>query len=210
LADVDEVSEDGFPVKLPSGAEFTVLTTGEVRYVEERVQQYNNEYRWSNISDLQDIDRIIQNELFIHRWAGWISKTKDYFGEAVEEQSLRKSINDFSGEIRLLKKQLGIDKASRDRERGEDSIPVYLENLRRRAQEFGINRNKMMDKGLELSMQAISLAQLWKNCTPEEQAEQACTSDDIAQWLYDVFRPEFEKVDAEFRATSQKLWITEQ
>lgn len=207
---VDQFSEDGFPVTLASGAGFTVLTMSEVKYVEDRVRLYNNEYRWSNISDLQDVDRVIVAELLMWRWGLWISTTKDHLGDPVDEQALRKSINDYSGELRLVKKQLGIDKASRDKERGEDSIPVYLENLRKRAFEFGIHRNNQMAKAMELANQAISLAQLWKNCDEQERLEQSCTSEDIATWLFEVFRPEYEKVDAEFRNTSQKYWIGDQ
>jgi hypothetical protein len=202
-------TEDGLPVTLPSGAELNVLATAEVDYVNERVRLYNEEFRWTNVSDIQDVDRIVLYELMIYRWGLWVSLQKDYFDEPVNEQSLRKSINDYSAELRQIKRSLGMDKASRDRERGE-SIPDYLDNLRKRALEFGVNRNKMMDKGIELAMQAISLAQLWANCTEDERIEQVCTGDDVAKWLFEHFTPEFMAVDKAFREGQQKYWVSDQ
>lgn len=202
-----EIGDEGYPVSLPSGAQFVVLTPDEVSYVRERVGKYKTEFRYENVSDLQDVDMIVTKELFQHRWSLWISKQVDYFGGEVDEQALRKSINDFSAEIRALKKALGMDKVTRDKEHGDDSVSAYLDSLRRRALEFGINRNKMAEKAVELGNQVIALAQLWKNCDNEERLENKCTAEDICNWIWDTFRIEFEAVDKAFREGQQKYWI---
>lgn len=210
MTDVNQVSEEGLSVKLPSGAEFKVLTPSEVEYVNDRVHQYQRTFKWDNISDVQDVDRIVIMELFVYRWGSFLAMGKDYYDDDVDEQALRKSINDWSGELRLVKKSLGMDKATRDKDSGDDSVPAYLERLRLRAKEFGINRNKMMDKGLVLSQQVIALATLYKNCDQQERLEQRCTAEDVCNWLLEVYIPEFQVVDSDFRKTSQTLWIADQ
>lgn len=208
--DADEPSEEGYPVELPSGAIFRVLTPQEVEYIEERSTRYQEQFRFENVSDLQDVDRIVVMELLVHRWSLWISRMKDYFGDPIEEGSLRKSINDYSGELRAVKKSIGMDKVSRDKERGEDSVAAYLEKLRHRAKEFGVNRENMMDRGLELFMQVIAVIQLWHNSDEQERLEFHCTSDDVCKWLFEEVKPAFEEVDLKFRQTKQKYWIADQ
>jgi hypothetical protein len=201
------IGDEGYPVALASGAPFVVLSPAEVTYVQERVDKYKTEFRYENVSDLQDVDQIVVKELFIHRWSLWISKQVDYFGGEVDEQALRKSINDYSGEVRQLKKALGMDKVTRDKEHGDDSVSSYLSNLKRRAMEFGINRNNMQAKTIELGQQVVALTTLHFNCDEDERLEQKCTATDIVGWLRDVFIPEFQAVDKAFREGQQKFWI---
>jgi hypothetical protein len=139
-----------------------------------------------------------------------MARGKDWFGDEVDEANLQKRAKELSAEIRQVKQQsLGMDKVSRDKDRGEDSVAQYLERLRVRAKEFGINRNKMMDKGLVLLQEVVALTTLWDRCDEQERLENRCTSDNVCTWLRDYFIPEFQSVDEEFRRTSQKLWIQE-
>ena len=207
---IETLSEDGLPVKLASGNVFQVLTSSEVAYVEERVRLYTAEFRWQNVSDIQDVDRIIIFELLVYRYGLFISMQKDYFKDAVDENALRRIIGDYSGEVRLLKKSLGMDKAARERESGADSLPAYLEQLRIRAKAFGVNRDNMTAKAIELGQQVIALYILYKNCDPQERIEQQCTAEDIMKWIGATFQPEFEAVDKHFRETNQKMWIGSQ
>ena len=205
-----DLNENGLPVRMPSGAVFKVLTRSEVDYLDERVAKYTHEFAWTNPSDLQDVDRMLILELMVYRWGLFLSMSKDYFGDPIDEQALRRSLNDYSGELRQLKKSIGLDKVSRDKERGDDSVPAYLERLRQRAKEFGINRNKMMDKGLELSQQLIALYTLYENCDEQERHEQQCGAEDILSWIRDVYIPEFQSVDEAFRKNHQTYWIADQ
>jgi hypothetical protein len=148
-------------------------------------------------------------ELMVYRYGLYLSQEKDHWGESIDGNALRRAVNDYSGELRQIKKQLGLDSMSREKSKGADSIPAYLENLRRRALEFGINRNKMMDKGIELSQQVIALVTLWNNCDEQERLEQRCTAEDVCTWLRDTYIPEFQAVDEAFRQGQQRFWIQE-
>jgi hypothetical protein len=203
----DVAVNEGIPVTLPSGATFFVLTSDEEHYLAERVRRYMGENRFINISDHQDIDKMVVFEMFVHRWSLWLSRGMDYYGEEVDSKQLAERISSYSTELRLLKKNLGIDKVTRDRQRGDDSVAAYLDGLKQRAREFGVMRNEQFAKVIELFMQLQALIQVHDNSDEIERKEQAVTQDDIFEWIRDFAIPEFQRIDADFRETEQKLWI---
>lgn len=201
------VTEEGIPVTMPSGAVFVVVTQSEQQYLEKLVVRYLEDNHFVNVSDLQDVDRMLIMEVLCFRWGLWISRGRDYFDEPVDENRLSRSLNDYSSELRQLKKILGIDKATRDRTKGDDSVPVFIENLLRRAGEFVVMRNKQCDKVLELSNELQALVTLHDNCDEIERREMHVTIDDIFDWIRTVYMPEFQAIDEEFRRTQQKYWV---
>lgn len=203
----ERYEESGLPVVLPSGSTLLVLTDGEVDYLTERVDRYLNDNLFTNVTDLQDIDRLLTLEMLSHRFGGWISLRRDYMGEQIDEAGLRRDVAAFSREIRMLKAQLGLDKASRDRSRGEDSIPVFIENILRRAKEFGVMREEQLTRALTLAMELIALYTWHMKCDEAEQRNLGITRDDLMSWIEEVFIPEFQSIDAYFREHSQRFWI---
>lgn len=202
--------DEGIPVRLPSGATFLVLTDSEKQYVEERVERYEADNKFKNVSDKQDEDKMIYFELFMHRWSLWMSKGVDYYNDPVDAKVLAQQLNSYSTELRLLKKNLGIDKVARDRQRGDDSVAAYLDNLRMRAKEFGIMRNKQSAKSIELFQQLKSLLLFHDNCDELEQRENACTVDDVMSWIREFAIPEFDALDDDFKKNQQSQWIRRQ
>jgi hypothetical protein len=198
--------DDGIPVGLPSGVIFPALTQDEADYLKVRVERYLADNHFVNISDFQDVDKMVVFELFVHRWSLWLSKGMDYYGEEIDAAKLAATIAAYSTELRLLKKNLGMDKPARDRSRGDDSIPAYLDALRQRAQEFGIHRNAQAAHVMETFQRMSALLTYHDNCTDEEQLEFHVTQEDIFQ----VFREEvaaWDALDEEFRTTVQTYWI---
>lgn len=209
IDEVDEVSEDGYPVSLPSGALFQVLATSEVAYVEDRVKQYTETFKWENVSDIQDVDRIVIMELLCYRWGKWLAKTKDYFDDDIDEKELRKNLKEYAAELRQLKKSIGIDKATREKTSGADSVPAYLEKLRQRAKAFGVMRENQLQRALELTQTLIAMWQLYTNCDEQERREQRCDAEDIMDWIGAVLKPRFEEIDEHFRTHQQRFWTGE-
>jgi hypothetical protein len=193
-------------VTLPSGASFNLLTEGEKEYFEAISTRYLSEHMFTNISDLQDVDRVVIMETMSWRWSQWLSMEKDWSGNDIEMDEIKKAINEYSRELRLLKKLIGIDKATRERTKGE-SFADYVETLRRRAREFGVMRNEQAIKAITLFQELTSLITLMNNTTPDEQQEQHCSKDDILKWIESIAIPEFQDIDKKFRETSQKFWI---
>lgn len=206
----DVTAEEGFPVQLPSGATFIVLTQDESDYLVDRVHRYLTDNRFVNVSDVQDIDRMVMFELFIHRWSLWLSKGIDYFGDEINSRELADRVNAYSTEIRQLKKGLGVDKVARDRARGDDSVVAYLEQLKVRAGEFGVLRSDQFAKVIELFQQLKALMIYNANTDELEKREQHITNEELLDWIRDVAIPEFDAIDEEFRTTVQRMWIRNQ
>lgn len=193
-------------IKLPSGAVFPVHAE-EVSYVMDRAARYLGENHFTNVSDIQDVDRMLIMELICFRWGTWISRTKDYWGDPVDEDKLQQSLKAHSTELRQLKKQLGIDKVARDRAKGEDSVPAYINNLLRRAKEFGIHRENQSAKVLELFNQLKALVTLHLNADEVERAEMHIQEHDLVEWIITIAIPEFDALDDHFRKNQQRTWI---
>jgi hypothetical protein len=200
--------EDPIEVIGPSGAKFQVLNEQEKDYFEDVAQRYLKDNKFTNVTDLQDLDRILTMELMCYRWQQWLTLEVDYFGGSINPEDTRKSIKEYSTEIRLLKKSLGIDKGSRDKDKGE-SVAAYLEDLRVRAAEFGIMRNDQAAKAITLAQEMIALLTWHDNCTEDERRENDIEAHDLIDWIRSIFMPEFQEIDAKFRETSQKYWIRE-
>lgn len=211
MSEIDRMNqEDGLKIVVtPSGTKFYVHES-EVSYFQERVKKYQSDNHFTNISDLQDLDRLIIAELLVWRWGMWVSQKRDYWGEAIDENAWQKAIKEHSAEIRMIKKSLGLDKETRDKQRGEGSVDAYLNSLRARAKEFGIVRNEQAAKSIELFQELKALIVLHENCDETERREQHVTIDDLMDWLKTTAIPEFDKIDEDFRQSSQKYWIRKQ
>lgn len=193
-------------VRLPSGATFPVHLE-EVDYIIDRARRYLAENHFSNVSDLQDVDRMLIMELICFRWGTWISRQKDYWGDAVDLDQLQQSLKAHSVELRQLKKQLGIDKLARDKSKGEDSVPAYLNNLLARAKEFGVHRDNQSAKALELFNQLKALVTWHRNADEIERAELHIQLTDILDWIETIAIPEYDRLDEHFRKSSQRMWV---
>lgn len=205
----EDLEDERYEVKLPSGALFKgCLTEAEAEYVKERGERYLTDNHFVNVSDLQDVDRMLVYEMLIMRWGEWIARGRNYDGDEVDDRDLRKSVNDFSRELRGLKNALGVDKTSRDKAKGEDDVAEYIARLRRRAQEFGIKRNTECDKSLELFNRLKALITLHDNCDETERREMQCGAADVLNWIRDEAIPEYDAIDEKFRNNpdGQKYW----
>jgi len=193
-------------VVLPSGASFPVHAQ-EVEYLTQLAARYLAENHFANVSDFQDVDRMLLMELMCFRWGTWISQGYDYDAGPVDLDELQKAIRTHSGEVRMVKKQLEIDTVSRNKSRGEDSVAGYISNLLARAKEFGVMREEQLAAALNLAQELKALVTLHLNCDEVERAEMHMEIEDVLRWITDVFVPEFDAVDAYFRQHSQRLWV---
>lgn len=203
--------DDGMrAVTLPSGAA-GLVHEDEVTYFRERSKRYMKDNSFHNISDLQDIDRLLVAELLWFRYGFWLATQRNYWGEQVDEKELHRAIKDLSVEIRALKKSLSLDKETRDKQRGEDSPAAYIVELRRRAREFGYMRERQLDRALELFNELKSKVSLYDNCNEDERVEMGIqTPDKILDWIREEVIPKYDEVDQHFRDNEQKYWIRKQ
>lgn len=196
---------------LPSGTWMPVMNLAEQRYLEDKVERYNDHNQLVNISDLSELDRLIILELLVYRLSTWIGQGEDYAGEEINDRLHQEQIKYHSSEIRLIKKNLGMDRPARERAKGEGSIAHYWANLQTRAKAFGVMRVKQLGKALELTNELISLIQVHDNCVDDEERELLhCTRDEIFGWIRDTYTPEFQAIDTHFRENEQTFWVRAQ
>lgn len=200
---------DGQQVLLPSGATLDVLTDDEADYVTSIAASYQEQFMFESISDIQELDRLVAMELQCHRYHQWVSRGKKYDDKPIDDQQLNRAIRDHSTEIRLIKKTLGIDRVSREKERGLGSVHQFIHELLTYAREFGLHRVEQLDLGLELINQVISLAILWDNCTPEERSDMGYTAEEILRWILETAKPEYEALDAYFQVNTARYYVLE-
>lgn len=206
-------NDAAFVVILPSGAPLPVLTDEEQAYLSERVARYGDDNAYVNISDLQDIDRVLTMELMCHRWGTYLAQGKDYWGGRIDQAVHIRDLEKWNLRISAMKKVLGLDKPARDRQRGEGSIAHYWSSLLERAKYFGIMRNKQATKAVELFMQLLGMVTAYKNYDEEERREMRNTAEDVMEWADTVARPEIEEIDRSFRQdgpNAQRYWIRHQ
>lgn len=210
-AEIDKLNkEDGLvPVRLPSGGSHFVHER-ELAYFNDRRDRYLQDNKFSNVSDLVDVDRLLVAELLVQRWGTWISQQRDFYGEPIDVNQYQKALKEHSSEIRQLKKALGLDKETRDKVRGEDSVDAYIKSLRQRAKEFGVMRDKQSAKAIELFQDLKAQIGLYNNCDEQERIQQGCTAEQVMQFILEELVPKFDAVDQEFRKGTQRMWIRKQ
>ena len=204
------IQTDGtIPVDLPSGAIYYVITDEEERYLRERIQRYLTDNHFINVSDVQDIDKMITFELLIHRWTLWLSRGRDYYDEDINIKQYAEMVHSYSTEVRQLKKALGVDKNTRDRTRGDDSIAALWENLQQRAAEFGVKRSDEFTHVITSFQRLKAMLTFHDNCDAVERKENACETTDV----FAVLREEiakFDAIDEQFKFTRQAMWVRSQ
>ena len=206
---IEATNEGGIPVTLPSGGTYHVLTNTEKKFFEDKVKRYADEFHFTNVSDLSEVDRIVVGELIHHRWSIWVSKGRDYFDEEVSTTTFSRNMNDISHEVRQLKKNLGMDKVTRDKVSGDDSVPAYWDNLLKRAKEFGYMRNEQAVQAITSMMRIDALVTLYHNTDEQEKREFHAEWDDILKLISEELE-KFHQIDTDFRQNVQRYWIRQQ
>jgi|GEM_PF-6088144 len=204
IDDADDDAVVGVEATTPSGATIIVMNQPEADYYDQVHKRYLQDNKFKNVSDILELDRILIMELMCYRWGIWILAEEDYFGRKINPTEVQKSIETYSREIRGIKKDLGIDKSTRDKDKG-DSVAEYVQMLGIRAKEFGITRNKQSAKAIEILMEARALITLYENSSDSERKEFKANFEDIIDWLKSKFS-EFEEIDAALKK-NQATWI---
>lgn len=192
-------------VELPTGNPLTVASEEEEDFVTDLVARYSEQLAFTTIADLTDLDRLIELELISKRWNQSLLNTSER--QMVDQLALGDKAYKVSAEIRQLKKLLGIDRTTREKSRGDGTVPQWMSRILTAAKAFGVHREQQLDKALELANQLIALWTVRENSSPDELRSLHLTDEDIFDWIRDVFIPEFQAVDAHFMEHDQRYWV---
>ena len=194
-----------YTVTTPSGSDFHLQTSEEADWYENRRDRYQVDNHFPNVSDLQDLDRLLTLEVMLNRWSLWLGQGFDYMYSRVDEGQLKDNIQKYSVEIRLLKQSLGIDKATRDKEKGE-SLADYTGHLLQRAKEFGYHRNEQYELVVTKFYELCSMVKTYDRCDEEERNLLDLSHETIFEWIRDKVIKDFDEHSLAFRK-NQTIWV---
>ena len=197
-------------VKTVDGSEIELLHAREVDFYEAARDRYLADFKFGLASDLRSLDRLLLLETQMYRCQWQLSAVTDYQGvdlDVTEETLLRRAIKELGTQISEAQKDLGLTKVQRDKAQ-EDSVGAYLTNLKVRAKEHGIKREREVSKAIELSKELFSLVGAFRRANAEERRKLGIEdADQILTWVWEYMRPEFDHIDELYRAGQQKFWI---
>lgn len=194
-----------YTVSTPSGSDLHLQTQEEADWYESRRDRYLTDNIFTNVSDLQDLDRLLMLEVLSYRWGLWMAQGFDYVYARVDEGQLKNNIKEYSVEIRLLKQSLGIDKSTRDKDKGE-SLSDYTTNLLRRAKEFGYHRNEQYELAVTKFYELRTMVTTFDRCDDEERSLLDLSYESIFEWIRDNVIKDWDELSEAFRK-SQSMWI---
>ena len=147
VVDIDEIEDNlrgtpGIRVRSPGGATYYVLNEREADFYNSISEKYLEHNKFTNVSDLQELDRLLASEVRAYRLSNWLMSEQDYDGRPIHKD-LGKEWKELSKEIRDIKEGLGIDKKTRDAGQG-DTIADKWEFLKSKALQFGYMRNEQV------------------------------------------------------------------
>lgn len=145
-------------------------------------------------------------ELTSWRLSLWLMKDVDYLGEEIDRDKTQQRITETSKEIRQLKRSMGIDRATREKDRGE-TVSDRWDALCKAAEEMGLHRENQLQKVLVLFNELTALITAHNNMDEQERKEEEMNKDDIWKWIEEVAIPEYQALDEYFRKNVQKMWI---
>lgn len=197
-------------VRTHSGQFIEVMGAAEKAFYRDQQKKYTTENVFTAATDLQDLDRLLFFELLNYRYTTWLSSGKNYYNELLtpnEATDLRRSMKDIAPLISTIKNDLGLTKSQRDKAQYE-SVGTYLTELKARAKEHGINREKQLTKALCLIKELFTIVGAYDRSNEVERLKLGFeNADEIVDWIRQTMKPEFDAIDAHFRLSAQKFWV---
>lgn len=193
-----------------TGQEIELLHLREKKFYETARDKYLSEFSFTIASDLRALDRLLLLETQMHRAQWYLAAGMDYDLcelDAKEEVALNRQVKEISAQIGEIQKDLGLTKAQRDKD-SHESVGAYLKDLKIRAKEHGVKREKELGRALELCHELFGLAGAYQRANEHERKKLGFDSpDDLISWITDYMQPEFKAVDDHFREHQQKFWV---
>lgn len=194
-----------FPVTLVSGATAQVLSEEEVTWFEESKARYLEQHRFTENTDLQDLDRLLQMELLSHRWGQWLLRGKDYRGRSIDDMELAKKIREQSAALTSLKEAMGLTKKARDATAA--GVADRWASLMERAKAFGVHRENQLREALMLMNDLSAKVGTFDRGDEDERQKIGLPNEAaIMEWIRSEMLPRYHKVDAHFRENEQRYW----
>ena len=198
-------------VHLVSGKVVTVQTALEAEWFEETRDAYMTELKFTEKTDLIDLDRMLMLELMVFRWTQHLAAGQDYDGDMVNEKQLTADLKLYSDQLNKVKESMGLAKKARDQAENEGNFSAWLSDLKSRAKIFGIHREKQLTKALALMQELSTVVGAFDRADEEERRKLGFEDEkEIVAWVRETMLPEFHALDEYFRTHEQRYWVRDQ
>lgn len=192
------------------GHQLEVANDREAKWYEESRDTYMSQLKFTEQTDLADLDRVLTFELLIQRYRQWLASGFDYDGMSIadEESTHRTTIRQFSSEVTRIKSSMSLDKSSRDAAKNLDSPAEWIARVLERAKMFGIHRETQVTKALALFNELAAIVGAFDRSDAEEREKLGFeTEAEILDWVRKTAIPEFHAIDEAFREQGQRYWV---
>lgn len=195
-------------VQLVSGKTSKVMTELEAEWFNETRDSYLAQTKFTETTDLRDLDRLLIMELMIFRWTQHLAAGVDYEGFPVEAEQIRRNIKEYSDQINKIKESMGLNKRARDDAANDGNFAQWLSDLKARAKIFGIHREKQLQVALTLFNELSGIVTTFDRSDAEERGKIGFENEGkILEWIRQVALPRYHEVDAHFREHEQRYWV---
>lgn len=195
-------------VTLVSGKPAQVMTQTEAEWFNETRDSYLSQTKFTETTDLRDLDRLLVLELMVFRWTQHLAAGKDYDGFETDNEAVRKNIKEYSDQINKVKDSMGLNKKARDDAANDGNLASYISDLKSRARVFGIHRQRQLTEALTLFNQISGIVNAFYRSDKEEREKLGFEDEAaICEWLRDVAIPQYKAIDEFFRQNEQRYWI---
>lgn len=191
-----------------SGEQLTVLTAAEQRWYNSSRDTYLTQTRFTETTDLNDLDRLLGMELTVFRMNQYLASGADYEGLMIDDTLYRRHVREYSEQITRVKSSMGLTKAARDEASSAGDLSVYISDLKVKAKIFGIHRQNQLTQALVLMNELGSVVGAFDRADKEERAKLGFeNAEEIVAWIRNTMLPEYRAIDEHFRANEQRYWI---
>ena len=197
-------------VRLVSGRPITVMTASEAAWLTETRDLYLNQTRFSDVTDLRDIDRLLAMELMVFRWTQYLGSGMDYYGDEIDAGRLSGDLKGYNDQISKIKMSMGLTKSVRDAAANDGNFAKWFEDVKHRAKVFNVHRQEQLGKVLGLFEELSAIVGAYDRSDAEEREKLGFTSEkDIVAWVRRTALPEYRELDRFFQENQQSLWVRE-
>lgn len=204
------MTEEIHEVQSVSGEPFRVLSAAEARWFNASRDSYLQQTKFTETTDLRDLDRLLVQELMVFRLSQYLSAGHDYDELGIDETLLRRNVREYSEQITRLKESMGLTKRARDDAMAGGDLNAYITNLQQRAKIFGVHREKQLTRALILMNELSAIVGAFDRSDKEERHRLGFEDEkEILEWIRTRMLPEFKEIDEHFRKNEQRYWVRE-
>jgi hypothetical protein len=205
-------------VGLPAGGTLHLQTPDEVQFWNESLEKYTDEYALMKQNDLVTLGLLLQQQVIIYRCQMQVNGMEPEVDEndvptgryrrveidAAELAAFQQTMMRASGELRALEKQLGIDKATREKG-GKHTVDSYVRDLKRAAHTLGVHISQRLLEYERVVNELRVRLRLLYTADAEDRRYHDITPKTILDWLRSEC-DRLEEVDKQFAREKAKVF----